>query len=244
MFGKKKVLGVIGGLGPIATARFLELTAQMTNAKRDQDHLDMIVYNFPDIPDRTGYILGSNLRSPLPGLLSVGRALSRRNVHCIAIPSITAHYFHSELSSAIPTPIINVIEETVLCLKESGITCAGIMATEGTVVSGLFSKAMENAGIIPVLPTPPRQADVNHLIYRNIKAGNPPDMDRFRTVRDELRDGGSQAIILGCGELSLIRRDCDIGPGFLDTMEVLARRSILLCGKELKEEYRSLLPKR
>ena len=79
------VLGVIGGLGPLATANFLELMTKMTQAPSEQDHVDMVVYNFPSIPDRTGYILGSNLRSPLPGLLWAGRELERQEVSAIAI---------------------------------------------------------------------------------------------------------------------------------------------------------------
>ena len=67
MTRNKKLLGVIGGLGPLATTHFMELVIAMTDAATDQDNVDMIVYNFPSIPDRTGYILGSNLRSPWPG---------------------------------------------------------------------------------------------------------------------------------------------------------------------------------
>ena len=77
---EKKIIGVIGGLGPIATTHFMELVIEMTDAKRDQENVDMIVYNFPSIPDRTGYILGSNLKSPLPGLKYVGHALVRQIV--------------------------------------------------------------------------------------------------------------------------------------------------------------------
>ena len=88
---RKHILGVIGGMGPSATAHFMERVIAMTDAKCDQENVDMIVYNFPSIPDRTGYILGSNLRSPLPGLLSVARALERQKVSSIAIPCVTAH---------------------------------------------------------------------------------------------------------------------------------------------------------
>ena len=94
---EKNIIGVIGGLGPLATAHFMELVIEMTDAKRDQENVDMIVYNFPSIPDRTGYILGSNLKSPLPGLKNVAHALVRQKVSCIAIPCVTAHYFHKEL---------------------------------------------------------------------------------------------------------------------------------------------------
>ena len=238
---EKNILGVIGGLGPIATAHFLELTVAMTDAAADQQNIDIIVYNFPSIPDRTGYILGSNLRSPLPGLLSVGHALSRQGVAQIVIPSVTAHYFYDELTAAIPTPILHGVRETALHLKENGVTAAGLMATDGTIVSGLFARELHAAGITPVLPSRQRQADVMHLIYRNIKAGRPPEMDRFRAVQEELRGKGAEAIVLGCAELSLIKRDQDIGAGFLDAMEVMALRSIELCGGALKAEYRRLI---
>lgn len=238
---QKKILGVIGGLGPMATTHFMELVIRMTDASVDQENVDMIVYNFPSIPDRTGYILGSNLKSPLPGLLWVGRSLARQGVDCIAIPCVTAHFFYEELAEEIRVPILNGIVETVKHLKENGITAAGIMATDGTIISGLFSQALLSAGIKPVLPSRQRQADVMHLIYNNIKAGQDVEMERFEAVHQELQQRGAQAIILGCTELSLIKRDYDIGPGFLDSMEVLARQAVLHSGKAVKKEYASLI---
>lgn len=238
---EKKIIGVIGGLGPLATAHFMELVIAMTDAKRDQENVDMIVYNFPSIPDRTGYILGSNLKSPLPGLLSVARALARQKVNCIAIPCVTAHYFHRELQSAIQVPILNGVEETVQLLKAQGIKKVGIMATDGTIRSGLLSRELDNAGIISVIPSAERQADVMHLIYQNVKAGKRAEMDRFRRVQQELTDCGAEIILLGCTELSLIKRDEEIGQGFLDIMEVLAREAVLRSGKRPKPQYRDML---
>ena len=237
---EKKIVGVIGGLGPLATAHFIELVAQMTDAKREQENVDMIVYNFPSIPDRTGYILGSNLKSPLPGRKSVAHALVRQRVSCIAIPCVTAHYFHKELQESITVPIINGVTETVNLLKAQGIRKVGIMATDGTIRSGLLSRELDLAGILSVVPSPRRQEDVMHLIYENVKAGKPADMPRFRRVQQELLDCGAEVILLGCTELSVIKRNESIGPGFLDVMEVLARESILRCGKNLKPQYRNL----
>lgn len=238
---KQNVVGVIGGLGPLATAHFMELVIDMTEAKRDQENVDMIVYNFPSIPDRTGYILGSNLKSPLPGLLSVARALERQKVGCIAIPCVTAHYFHKELQSAVQVTILNGVAETVQLLKARGIKKVGIMATDGTIRSGLLARELDNGGIIPVIPSQERQSDVMHLIYRNVKAGKKAEMDRFCRVQQELMDCGAEVILLGCTELSLIKRDEAIGGGFLDIMEVLAREAVLRSGKRLKAEYRDLL---
>ena len=235
------VLGIIGGMGPGATAHFLELITNMTEAPTEQDNIDAIIYSFPSIPDRTGYILGSNPKSPLPDLKNVGHELVRQKVSCIAIPCVTAHYFHKELQASIPVPIINGVAETVNLLKERGVRKAGIMATDGTVRSQLLSRELDFAGIIPVLPSPERQEDVMHLIYKNVKAGKPADMDRFRAVQQELLDCGAEIIILGCTELSIIKRDENIGKGFLDVMEVLARESVLRCGKKLRPEYESLI---
>lgn len=235
------VLGVIGGLGPLATANFLEQVAKMTRANREQDNIDMIVYNFPSIPDRTGYILGSNLRSPLPGLLWAGRELERQEVSAIAIPCVTAHFFYEDLSRELRKPIIHDIRETAAYLQGRGVGSVGILATEGTVMSGLFTQELLPLGIRPILPDATLQQDVTHLIYRNIKAGNPPEMDRFQKVTESLRRRGAEVIVLGCTELSVLARDRQLGPGFLDTTQILARESILRCGKQLKPEYENLI---
>lgn len=238
---KEPLLGVIGGLGPLSTAHFMELVVNMTDAKVEQENVDMIVYNFPSIPDRTEYILGYYRKNPFHGLLHVGNALVQQNVDLIAIPCMTAHFFYEDLSSRLDVPIINAVTETVLHLKEHGIHKAGIMATEGTISSGLFSRELEKHNIQPICPSPERQADVTHLIYRNIKEGLPPEMNRFHQVEEELRSQGAEAIILGCTELSLIKRDFSLNAGFLDAMEVLAQKTVLRCGKPLKPAYRNLI---
>lgn len=239
----KKTLGVIGGLGPGATAYFMDLVIRMTDAATDQEHLEMIVYNCPSIPDRTGYILDNTKPSPLPPMIRIGNTLSKQGAQVIAIPCLTAHYFYDELNTGIPVPIVNALAETARFLKESGITKAGIMATDGTISSGLFHQVLEAQGIQPVVPSTDRQADVMHLIYNNIKANLPAEMDRFYAVSRELKENGAQAIILGCTELSLIKRDHPIGAGFIDAMEMLAQQSILRCGGKLKEEYKYLITK-
>lgn len=237
----KKTLGVIGGLGPIATAHFLELVINMTDARTDQEHLDMIIYNTPSIPDRTDYILDNTKPDPLPRMLSVGQALAQQGVSRIAIPCMTAHYFFSALEAGISAPLINSVAETARHLKENGIEKVGIMATDGTVRSGIFHRELEKLGLYPIIPDEQAQKNVMHLIFRNVKSGTPAEMDRFFSAADALRHQGAQAIILGCTELSLIKRDYRIGAGFLDAMEVLAQQSVLTCEKPLKEAYRCLI---
>lgn len=239
----KDKLGVIGGLGPMATAYFMELVIRMTDAAADQEHIEMLICNCPTIPDRTRYLLGKTEESPLPKMLALGEMLAREGAACIAIPCITAHCFYDELTTALPIPVIHAIRETVLQLKRAGITTAGIMATDGTIATGLITRELEREGIAALVPSEARQSDVMHLIYNNIKANRPPEMDRFRAAAGELREKGAEAIILGCTELALIKRDHAIGAGFINAMEVLAQCAVLRCGGKLKDEYRCLISK-
>lgn len=236
-----KKLGVIGGLGPVATAYFFELVSRMTDAYHDQEHIDINIISKPSIPDRTDYILGRSTESPLSHLIEAGKSLVELGADCIAIPCITAHYFYEELSDGIKAPIIHIIHETVRYLKEHNVKSAGIMATEGTMASGLFQNELLKCNIEPIILSSQSQCLVTSLIYKNVKAGKPVNMEQFNQVKDELKDKGADTIILGCTELSLIKRDENIGSGFIDALEVLAMCSVKFCGARLKNEYTNLI---
>lgn len=235
-------LGIIGGLGPMATAYFMQLVIQMTQAQTDQEHIEMIIYNCPSIPDRTRYIIGESDENPVEPMIAIGKKLVEAGAGTIAIPCITAHYFHDEMEHAIGVPILHGIAETAEYLVQRGCTRVGVMATDGTVKSGLFSKEFEKKGITCDYPSAEGQAAVMELIYQDVKAGKPVDMDKFRSVARELFDRGAEVILLGCTELSLIKRDNRLGEGFLDVMEVLAKCSVERYGI-LKPEYTELITK-
>lgn len=241
MIENKKTLGVIGGLGPMATAHFMKLIIDMTDVGSDQEHLPMLVYNMPIIPDRTGHILDNTKPSPQPMMLKFGKALTEQGADFIAVPCITAHYFVDRLMEQLPTPFIHGVRETVRHLKENGVTKVGIMATDGTIQTGLLSRELEAQGLTPIIPDAENQAHVTHIIYKNAKAGLPVEMDRFHAAANHLREKGAEATILGCTELSLVKRDNPIGAGFVDALEVLAQQSVLRCGMPLKAEYKCLI---
>ncbi len=228
------VLGVIGGMGPGATACFMERVLEMTWAEREQEHLDMIVYNCPSIPDRTAAILDPKAPSPLPKLLAAAGALEAQGVDQIAIPCVTAHHYYDQLAQAVSTPVIHGVRETAAYLKELGVVRAGVLATDGTLAAGLFDRALEARGIEPVYPSRFRQQDVMELIYRCVKAGRRVDPALFDQVGESLRRQGAEVIVLGCTELSLMKSGASLGPGYLDVLDVLARQAVLRCGKPLK----------
>ena len=113
-------LGVIGGLGPMATAYLLELITDMTDARTDQEHLDAIIFNRPSVPDRTAYILDHTKPSPVPPMIDIAQKLEALGVCALATPCVTAHSFHDELQSSVHIPFIHMVRETAAYLKEAG----------------------------------------------------------------------------------------------------------------------------
>ena len=230
-------LGVIGGLGPMATAYYMELMIRMTDAKRDQDHPEVIIMNVPSIPDRTAFILGKSQANPCGPMVELGRQLKGLGCSVVATPCVTAHYFHETLQEQIGLPVIHVIRRTAELLRQAGIRRVGLMATDGTVCSGIFQRQVEEQGMELVLPTEAGQKGVMTLIYDQVKAGIQPDMDLFAAIRDDLRCSGAEVIVLGCTELSLLKKAQDLGDGILDALEVLAKESVLAGGKAVKPEF-------
>lgn len=236
-----KKVGIIGGLGPMAMVYFMQLITEMTDAATDQEHIELIVHSKPQTPDRTGYILDNKKDNPLPVLTEVGKELVGCGVDFIAIPCITAHYFQKELEKQIGCTILHAIEETAKYLKAENITKVGLMATDGTIQSKLFQQVMEQQGISCVVPEKEKQKYVMELIYDNVKAGKEPEMKKFYRVSESLFEAGAQVVLLGCTELSLIKRDHLLEAGFLDVLEVLARQVVVEADAKTKQNYVHLI---
>ena len=233
-------LGVIGGLGPMATAYYLELVIRMTDVGRDQDHPEVIVMNIPSIPDRTAFILGKSTENPLEPMIELGLQMKGLGADVIATPCVTAHYFHEDLQAGIGLPVIHVIRKTAELLHQQGVRRVGLMATDGTVQSGIFQRQIEELGMEMILPDREGQQGVMELIYNQVKAGLQPDMTLFDSIRDQLHSSGAEVVILGCTELSLLKKTCDLGSGILDVLDVLAKESVMACKKPVKPEFDQL----
>lgn len=233
-------LGIIGGMGPMATVYFMELIVNMTEASCDSEHLEMVVYNCPSIPDRTKYILGKSEENPLPKMMELAALLKQQEVRCVAIPCMTAHYFYDEISKS-ELPIIHGLRETALELKRAGVKVAGLMATDGTISSGIFQRILEENGIKVIIPDAVFQEKIMSLIYDDIKAGTMPAYEKIEEIKNYLvKTEGAQAVILGCTELSLLKKKYDLGAGVIDTLDVLAKKSLEMCGKKINKKYEKI----
>lgn len=237
----EQAVGIIGGVGPLATVYFMDMIIAMTDAQKDQDHINMIVLNHATIPDRTDYILGKSKENPLAIMVDDAKNLQRSGAQFVVIPCNTAHYFFDEIKKSISIPMLNIVDETVeyAIRNVSGLTKLGVLATNGVVESKTYQMACEKRGIECVSPDKAGQESVMKIIYDQVKAGKGVDIAAFYHLTEMLKEKGCQAIVLGCTELSVVRKDFNIRqPEIIDSLEVLARRTILTCGKQLKAEYR------
>lgn len=237
-----KKLGIIGGLGPMATTYFLFLLTQMSLAETDQEHMEILMYSKPSIPDRTRYILGMSRDNPAPGMIGAGQMLKGMGAELLAVPCITAHYFHEELERDIGLRVLHAVRETAEYLRGAGVDKVGILATDGTIRSGLFEQIFAQYGIATVHPGEASQRLVMDLIYNQIKSGKKGDLEGFIQVGGELSAAGAQVNLLGCTELSLMKRDHVLPGGYLDVLEVLAGCAVRECGR-FDPRYRDLITK-
>ena len=219
-------LGIIGGLGPMATAFFLEKMIAMTDASTDQEHVNAIVYHEPATPDRTAFILDRNAPDPGPFLIETAKRLEKDGVSAIAIPCVTAHYFRDRIGEAVKIPVFNGVAQTAAFLEERKVSRVGIMATDGTVASGLFQTEFDPSGISCIFPDALMQKKVMALIYDYVKAGREEDLSLYREVSEALYADGAEVVLLGCTELSVIGARHALPGRYVDVLDVLAMHCV------------------
>ncbi len=232
----EKVLGVIGGMGPMASQLFYRMVIERTDAHRDQEHLNMIILNHATMPDRTGAIKSGDFEELYNKLLQDAKFLEAGGADYIAVPCNTSHFLIPRLSQHLKIPFVNMIEEaaTYLYCKYGEKVKVGILATDGTVKMKLYQKALGDRNMEAVIPSPENQERVMKIIYDGIKDGNPIDMGDFEAIDRELKDQGCKCVLMACTELSVFKEMKRLPEYYVDAMEVLAERSIVLCGKKLK----------
>jgi len=202
-------LGVVGGVGPAATVAFLDHIVQSTPARRDQEHLKLIIEQNPQIPDRTAYLLGNGV-DPTLALLAICEDLQRAGATAIAIPCNTAHAFIERIAPALRVPVVHMPREAIRFVANAlpAARTLGLLATDGTIATGLYHDEARAAGLAMLVPDVTHQRLVMDAIYGpgGVKAGQRDSLHRDAIGRavGHLASRGSDAIILGCTELPLL----------------------------------------
>ena len=234
----KKILGILGGMGPLATADLFKKVVQMTEADRDQDHIYVLVDSNPAIPNRTLYLIGKG-ESPLKHLIDSAKKLESMKANCIIMPCNTAHFFYDDIVKAINTPFLNMIEETAkkISRKHGHIKKVGLLATEGTCKSRLYEKIFTNYGIEIVKPDDKHQDYITKLI-NNVKKGHfNIDISGVYETIENLKEQNAEIFILGCTELPIAFQVFNIKEKTVDPTATLAESAIRFMGKKVKDMF-------
>lgn len=228
-----KKLGILGGMGPMATSVFFSRLIQNTEAKCDQDHVDMLIMNHASLPDRTKSIQLGEEKVFLEAVLPDLKVLEYWGASSMAIPCNTSHYFIEDLQKKTSVPIINMVYETAKVLKKSvgPYSKIGVLATSGTIEAGVYKKELEKFDLTYVAPSASIQMHVMDIIY-GIKSGKSHHASALnRLIKVMLEEEGCSAVILACTELSLVDIDKDLQNYCVDAMDILVQESLRRCGK-------------
>ncbi|MGW2637792.1 aspartate/glutamate racemase family protein [Streptomyces sp. NPDC001348] len=201
-----EIIGILGGMGPAATADFYTKLVSMTPGSSDQDHLRTVIWSDPTIPDRTEALLGDG-PDPTPWLLDGSRLLREAGATVIAIPCNTAHAFVPRIADHVGLPIVHMIGEVArhLTTLTPRIHTAGLLATTGTVRAGLYQEWLDRFGVRLALPDATSQNHEVMTAIRMVKAGSGGDTATRLLCRaaQRLTGQGVQAVIAGCSEIPL-----------------------------------------
>ncbi len=228
-----KKIGIIGGLGPLATVKFMELLNKDLNYLEE---VEIIVINDPTTPDRTSYILDNSKENPLKKILEMVKKLEITKCNVIVMPCNTASYFYKEILNNTNIPFINIVQETVNYLQEKKIKKVALLATEGTIKSEIYENLLKEVNIECLIPSSKKQEIVSSVIYDGVKSNKDIDLTNFLNLCDNLKKQGAEKIIFGCTELSALKITKKLDDEkFLDAMEVLAKKTIEFMKKETLE---------
>jgi len=205
-----KVAGVLGGMGPAATADFLQRIVQATPARDDSDHIRVLIDCNPKVPSRIAWLLEGRGEDPLPVLIAMARGLKVQGADFLTIPCNTAHHYLREIAQAAEIPVLDMVELAAARLGALNPRPQriGVLAMPAVRKVGLYAARLTQAGMTAVFPDEVGEAAVLSVI-RAVKAGaliQEPDAVRqqYAAVANALVAQGADALLLACTELSVL----------------------------------------
>ena len=228
-----KTVGVIGGLGPLATLDFFERVLKRTRAVKEQDHLRLIIDNNTKVPDRNAFMRGEG-PSPASALAASAKGLQEAGAEVIVMACNTTHIWEQDIRAAISVPFLSIIDETAAVVADLRPEAVGVLAVDACLKGGLYQAALTKAGIKPRLLSDDSQRTFMDLIYR-IKSGDTGETVKraMVTLARRLETQGAEVIIAGCTEIPIVLSADDIDGELVSSTDVLVERTILFAGGQL-----------
>lgn len=232
---EKKAIGIIGGMGPVATLDLFGRIVRYTDAKTDAEHIRVFIDNNTTVPDRTKAILEGG-ESPVPYIVESAHRLADMGADFLLIPCNTSHYFYDEIAAQSPIPVLNMVQETVWYIQRAGIQQLGLLATDGTLKTKLYQTALEEAGVCVYCPKADEQAELMQFIYDGVKAGAKRyDVKKMAAMMGRMRKRSAKHLLLACTELPIgFHRYCLPLVNTINPSAILAREAVLRAGYPLK----------
>lgn len=229
------MIGILGGMGPVAAVDFLNKLLAATPARIDQEHAPFVMYSDPMVPDRSTAISDVQAPSPLPRMINGVRVLEKAGADLIAIPCNTAHFWLGQLTEATRIPVLDMIELTSKRIATDFVHGAqvGILATRGTLASHLYQSKLERLGLRWLEPEPERLCAIDDIVSA-VKANRATSaVSALKNIAVELREQGATAIALGCTELPVCwhfvaAENRDFGIPVIDPTAILAEECVRL----------------
>lgn len=222
-----RVVGVLGGMGPAATVDFYGKLVRATPAHRDQDHLRVVIWGDPTVPDRHEALLNGG-EDPGPWLREGVDHLLRCGAEILVAPCNTIHAYLPAVVAGREVEFISIIDTTVEVVRGAGTGGrAGLLAADGALASNLYQSALHREGITTVLPSRESQRRLMEVIQA-VKTDGAGDRERaaVASLVTQLADQGAATVIAGCTEISVLLRGLDVDAHVLDPSELLARRTV------------------
>jgi aspartate racemase len=229
--GNEIILGIFGGMGPEATADLYKQILDITPAVTDQEHIPAIIFSNPQVPDRMESIAnGGDLIKPY--LRFSVKKLESAGASFIAIPCNTVHYFYDYMQESVDIPIIHMIRETAIEVadKYPDAKKVGLLATTGTIESGLYNRELEAKGFEVLTPVDSIEVNMVMKAVYGIKSKTDPQLceDLLAIAGQYLADRGAEVIVLGCTEIPLAYNPDRVDLPVVNATRVLAERAVLL----------------
>lgn len=228
-----RTIGVLGGMGPAASLDFYGRLIDLLGAGSDEQHPPCLLNSATQIPDRTNHIVGVG-PDPTPALVEGVMVLEAGGADFIAIPCNTAHAYLEAMREAVGIPVLDMIAAAVAAVRRDvpDARQIGILATTGTLTTGLYDRLLREAGSEPLHPKEADQASVMEAIH-SIKAGNIGPDERLERTAMTLVDLGARAIIMGCTEIPLGLDTERLPVKVVDATQALAEMTLSLALEEL-----------
>lgn len=224
-----KTIGVIGGMGPEATADFLRRIIVATPARDDADHVRVLVDNNPKIPSRIAALIEGGGEDPLPTLIAMAQGLERQGADFLAIPCNTAHYYLPRIAGAVSIPVLDMVALSILRLEKLSPKPRriGMLASPAVQKIGLYESRLRDAGFAALFPPPDGEAKMLGII-RAVKSATLSEKHRrdYVEIAQALEREGATALLIACTELSVIGPPLGVKMPVIDALDVLVNESV------------------